>query len=132
MIWRALPLGCAALLLGASGTYMVLAARSERARDEAAGMSGGDPARGADSIAVRGCGGCHAIEGIPGARGTVGPALDRLAFRGILPGGAPNTTRNLLFWIRFPQQVSPGTALPDLDIPENEARDIAAYLYSPR
>ena len=33
-------------------------------------------------------------------------------------------------WIRDPQQVSPGTAMPDLDVGEGDARDITAFLYT--
>ena len=33
-------------------------------------------------------------------------------------------------WIRDPQQVSPGTAMPDLSVGEGDARDITAFLYS--
>jgi cytochrome c len=132
---KALPaalLGGTVLIVGGIATYAAFIAAPERAQREAAGATGGDPARGTQAIAIRGCGSCHEIEGIPGARATVGPALDRLAFRGALPGGLPNTTPNLIRWIRFPQQVSPGSAMPDLNIPAQEARDIAAYLYSIR
>jgi cytochrome c1 len=31
-------------------------------------------------------------------------------------------------WLREPQAVHPGTAMPDLDVSERDARDIAAYL----
>jgi cytochrome c len=132
---KALPaalLSTALFVAAGVAMYASFIAAPDRARREAAGATGGDPERGAQAIAVRGCGSCHRIEGVPGARATVGPPLDRLAFRGALPGGLPNTTPNLLRWIRFPQQVSPGTAMPDLNIPAQEARDIAAYLYSMR
>ena len=33
-------------------------------------------------------------------------------------------------WIRDPQQVSPGTAMPDLNVGEGDARDITAFLYT--
>jgi len=31
-------------------------------------------------------------------------------------------------WLRQPQKVAPLTAMPDLDVTERDARDIAAYL----
>jgi cytochrome c1 len=31
-------------------------------------------------------------------------------------------------WLRFPQQVAPRTAMPNLGVTERDARDIAAYL----
>jgi cytochrome c1 len=33
-------------------------------------------------------------------------------------------------WIRNPQHVSPGTAMPDLNVGERDARDITAFLYT--
>jgi cytochrome c1 len=38
----------------------------------------------------------------------------------------------LIKWIRNPQQIEPGTAMPDLGVSEDEAGDIAAYLYDPQ
>ena len=31
-------------------------------------------------------------------------------------------------WLRFPQKVVPGNAMPDMNLSEEDARDIAAYL----
>jgi hypothetical protein len=33
-------------------------------------------------------------------------------------------------WIRDPQHVAPGTAMPDLRVGEGDARDITAFLYT--
>jgi hypothetical protein len=35
-------------------------------------------------------------------------------------------------WLRNPRAVDPLTAMPDMDIPEKDARDIAGYLYTLR
>jgi cytochrome c len=35
-------------------------------------------------------------------------------------------------WIRDPQHLKPGTAMPDLAVGERDARDIAAYLHTLR
>ena len=37
---------------------------------------------------------------------------------------------NMQKWIRDPQQVSPGTAMPDLNVGAGDARDITAFLYT--
>jgi cytochrome c1 len=37
-------------------------------------------------------------------------------------------TWRLQTWIRNPQQVSPGTAMPDLNFGAEDARDITAFL----
>lgn len=102
------------------------------ARTEAAEMTGGNPERGVEAIQSYGCGGCHSIKGVPGASGLVGPPLDNIASRVYIAGHLPNTPQNMIKWIRFPQQVEPHTAMPDMHIPDRDARDIAAYLYTLR
>jgi cytochrome c len=93
---------------------------------------GGDPDAGASLIRGYGCGGCHTIPGITGADGTVGPPLTEFAYRSYIAGNLPNTPGNLVAWIVDPQAVEPGTAMPDLGVTEEQARHIAAYLYSLR
>ncbi len=44
----------------------------------------------------------------------------------------PNTPENLVRWIQQPEQIRPGTAMPNLGISEDDARDIAAYLLIPQ
>ena len=43
-----------------------------------------------------------------------------------------NNPENLVTWLRDPQQVVPGNAMPDLGLTDQQARDIAAYLYKLR
>lgn len=93
-------------------------------------VAGGDADRGARLVASYGCGSCHDIPGIPGARGRVGPPLTDFAERAYIAGALRNEPLSLVRWIRFPQQVEPGTAMPDLGVTEPHARDIAAYLYT--
>lgn len=95
-------------------------------------VPGGDPARGRTAIALYGCGSCHAIGGITGARGRVGPPLTGIAERTMIAGEVPNTPEMIVRWIRNPQAIEPGTAMPNLGVDERTARDIAAYLYTLR
>jgi cytochrome c1 len=46
----------------------------------------------------------------------------------MLAGRLPNGPENLERWLRGPQAVKPGSAMPDLGVTERDARDIAAYL----
>ena len=80
----------------------------------------------------RGCGSCHVIPNLPGAAGTVGPSLEGIGSRPQIAGGAvPNTSIDQLAkWIMDPQELKPGTAMPDLGLSEQEARDAAAYLWT--
>lgn len=77
-----------------------------------------------------GCTSCHVIPGIVGANTHVGPPLDGLAQRRYLAGSIANTPANLVRWIRDPRAIAPGTAMPDLDVDEQAALDMAAYLYT--
>jgi cytochrome c len=80
-------------------------------------------------IASYGCGSCHSIPGVAGADGIAAPPLSRFYQRTYIAGRLPNTTENLVKWIQNPQQIEPGNAMPDLGVSEEEARDMAAYLY---
>jgi cytochrome c2 len=87
-----------------------------------------DPRRGAIALQQYACITCHRIPGIVGATAHVGPPLEGIASRKYLAGRLPNTPENMLRWIRSPKSVSPATLMPDLDVTEEHARDIAAYL----
>ncbi len=102
----------------------------QNAEQRAAEMTGGDPAQGKERMQKYGCGACHNIPGVPGATGQVGPPLDRIAGRTYLAGRLPNTPENMMRWIMDPQGVSPGTAMPQMGVTEQDGKDIAAYLYT--
>jgi cytochrome c len=95
-------------------------------------QTGGDPGRGEQAILDRHCGACHTIPGIRGARGVVAAPLTQFALRTYIAGQVPNTPANLVRWIEEPRRIDPGNAMPALGIGEEEARDVAAYLYTLR
>ena len=95
-------------------------------------IPGSNIVRGREEIVSTGCAACHTIPGIAGATGNVGPPLTRFGDRTFVAGMLPNTPTNLVRWIRFPQSVVPGNAMPNMQIGEAEARDIAAFLYTLR
>ncbi len=64
-----------------------------------------------------------------GADATVGPPLDHYYERTYIAGRLPNDWANLTQWIQNPQQVKPGTAMPNMGVRPDESFDIAAYLY---
>lgn len=92
-------------------------------------VPGAKPERGRGLIPVYGCGACHTVRGVRGAVGRTGPELDRMREQGYVAGVLPNTPQNLILWIVDPKNADPRTAMPDLDVSEEDARDIAAYLY---
>jgi cytochrome c2 len=99
-------------------------------RTHAAAITGGDPRRGEAMFIQYGCGSCHALKNVRTAMGSVGPPLDGIAVRTIIGGHLANTPDNMQRWIRDPQHVAPGTAMPNLQVGEADARDITAFLYT--
>lgn len=91
-------------------------------------VGAGDAVAGRQALQQYLCVTCHAIPGVPGAWNHVGPALDRMGDQSYIAGVLPNTPGNMERWLRSPGTVKPGTAMPDLGISEQDARDIAAFL----
>jgi cytochrome c len=127
---RALPFVCAAamMLLAACGT------RTERMseRETSALTGGGNAHRGRLAMRRYGCNACHTIPGVAGAAANVGPPLATVGSRVYIAGVMSNTPANMMRWIENPPGVDSLTAMPNLGVTENDARDIAAYLYSLR
>ena len=126
----------AAFVAGGVALAVIAAAIADAAddrsdmREHAAAMTGGDPDRGEAMFIKYGCGSCHGLKHVRRATGAVGPPLDGIAVRAVLAGKLDNTPGNLQSWVRDPQQVSPGTAMPDLNVGGRDARDISAFLYT--
>lgn len=95
-------------------------------------VPGGDPQRGRAEIERIGCGACHEIPGVAGAAGEVGPPLAGIGRRTVIAGLLPNTPPNMERWLEAPQGVAPGNAMPNMEIDDHDARDVAAYLYTLR
>jgi mono/diheme cytochrome c family protein len=76
------------------------------------------------------CDSCHMIEGVVGPKVHVGPPLRDWPRRGYIAGVLPNTPDHLEQWIRNPQRFSPGTLMPDLDVPPEHARAMARFLFA--
>lgn len=91
-----------------------------------------DARRGQRALHQYACSACHAIPGVTGSRPAVGPPLDGMARRTRIAGVLDNTPENMVRWLRQTQQVKPGTAMPELGLTEQDARDIAAYLQAVR
>jgi cytochrome c1 len=62
----------------------------------------------------------------------VGPPLTRFGDRTFIAGMLRNEPANLMRWLRDPQGVVPGNAMPNMGIDEQQARDLAAFLYTLR
>ncbi|MEO1362499.1 MAG: c-type cytochrome [Pseudomonadota bacterium] len=95
-------------------------------------VQGADASRGPALMITHGCGSCHVIPGVSGARGTVGPSLAGMRHRAYVAGILPNEPGSMVRWLMNPTVHAPQTAMPDLGLTEGEARDMAAYLYTLR
>jgi cytochrome c1 len=93
-------------------------------------VPGASADRGRAVIAAIGCGACHAIPGVPGPDGTVGPPLDGFARRSLIAGSLPNRPEVLVRFVADAPALLPETGMPDLPLSDQEARDVAAYLYT--
>ena len=120
---------CAAAIFAAALLYNKIDDRRDL-RAHAAATVVGDPAPGEAMVIQYGCGSCHNLIHVRKASGMVGPPLDGIAERAIIAGKLNNSPETLQHWIRDPQAVTPGTAMPDLNVGARDARDISAFLYT--
>lgn len=131
LVWQlAAGLAAAAAVLAVSELVVQGTRWQRRAVDEAAALTGGDPVRGEAIVARIGCGACHVVPSVVGATGRVGPPLAGFAARAYVGGVVTNRPDQLARWLIDPQAFSPGTAMPALGLRSDEARDIAAFLYT--
>ncbi|NIC05703.1 c-type cytochrome [Billgrantia bachuensis] len=87
-----------------------------------------DPERGKMAMYGYACIACHRIPGTVGPHSDVGPPLKGIGERRYIAGVLANNPENMVRWLRHPTEVDPLTAMPDLDVTEQDARDMAAYL----
>jgi len=120
---RTAPALCALVAAG----LLLAGCSSRNAMDNGRPVTG-DAAAGAALIVKLGCGSCHDIPGIVDAHGMVGPPLAHIARRQFIAGLLRNTPDNMTTWLRFPQRIVPGNAMPDLGISDHDGRQITAYL----
>lgn len=95
-------------------------------------IAGADPGHGRVVMQAVGCGACHDIPGIPWPEGRVGPALANFGSQALIAGRFANDPETLSRWVRDAPSLAPETGMPPMPITEDEARDVAAYLYTLR
>jgi cytochrome c oxidase subunit 2 len=79
-----------------------------------------------------GCGDCHQVRGTS-AHGRVGPDLTHFASRATIAAArVPNDPAHLREWLRNPQQLKPGSKMPDLALPDRDWRELQQYVESLR
>jgi cytochrome c len=120
-------------ILAAAAAIIVQYRQNERqARITAERITGGGVDAGEVAMTRYGCGGCHSVSPVSGPQGAVGPALGKFAGRATIAGRLANKPDQLILWLRNPQHVVPGNAMPEQAMSDRDARDLAAYLYTLR
>jgi cytochrome c1 len=122
-------LAIAAVAIVIGGWVQTAADRRDLAR-RASTMTRGDPQRGRALAKMKGCAGCHQIPGVDGASGSVGPSLASFSHRVYIAGVLSNTPEHLHQWLLDPPSIDPKTAMPNVGLSDQEARDLAAFLYT--
>jgi cytochrome c1 len=93
-------------------------------------QTGGNAGRGHDIIRDAGCSACHTVPGVRGANGLVGPPLLQFGRRGYIAGRVSNNPANLVRWLYDPRDIDPETVMPRIGLSQQQAQDVAAYLYT--
>ena len=121
------------LAVAVLGVALVLASACARGGQQTIeATTGGDVRRGAAAVARYGCGSCHIIPGISGASGLAGPPLSGIGNRIYIGGVLQNTPENMIRWIKDPKAVDDKTVMPNVGVTQQDAMDIAGYLYTLR
>ena len=74
------------------------------------------------------CIGCHTIQGMPEAQGTVGPELTHQASNSMIVDVLPNTEENLLKYLKDPAAVKSGALMPPPNLTDGEIEALIAFL----
>lgn len=111
---------------------LALGACSDKQSKGSRMVTNGDPERGKIAVTKYGCVACHTIPGVPGSNSLSAPPLIGISQRSYLAGMVENTPQNLRTWIQHPRKINPHTAMPEQGVTDQDASDIAAYLYSTR
>jgi cytochrome c1 len=91
--------------------------------------TGGDPAKGHDAVAHYACTACHSIPGLSHTGDVTGPSLAHVGSAlTFADGQVENTPENLVAWIQTPARLKSSTSMPNMNVNEKDARDIAAFL----
>jgi len=89
----------------------------------------GNTERGRQLAAQYGCNVCHAIPGVDGPQGSLGPSLAGMASRPTISMGVvQNTPGKVALFIQDPATLNPQSSMPAMGIAPNDAQDIAAFL----
>ncbi len=100
----------------------------ERPPDSAGPLRDGDPELGKKALYQYACTACHSIPDTTSSSPHVGPPLAGIARRALIAGQLANTPDNMVRWLRHTHEVDPLSAMPEMGVGAQDARDITAFL----
>src|SRR5690606_805342 len=111
----------------AIGTAIVVSclAGCAPSRESFVRLPNADPEQGRVEMKNYSCGVCHVIPGVRGARGQVGPTLESYAKRVYVAGKFQNEPQLLAQWIQDAPSLASETAMPAIDMSDEQARNMA-------
>lgn len=78
-----------------------------------------------------GCGTCHTLPGVAAGVFPNAPNLNNVTLRPTIAGDTiPSTPENLRRWIFDPPSVKADAKMPKVNVTEQQAQDLAAFLYA--
>lgn len=92
--------------------------------------TGGHIERGRELARSNGCMSCHSVPDESSAESGYGPDLEGFGNNRLIAGAVENEPDTLIAFLMDPQSLVPGTSMPTVGLTEQEARDIASWLYS--
>lgn len=125
-VWVVLTCGLITLLI-IVGNLTVLGLNRSKLPD-LTNMNWDEHRRGRLLLNQYGCGGCHIVPGLNKARGRVGPSLENIHEQMFIGGVVANDLNNLANWIKQPESLAPGTAMPNLGVSTEDSQIMANYL----
>lgn len=98
-------------------------------KSDAVKPTDGLAAKGEKTFLTAGCVACHTIRGNPVAQSKIGPELTHVASRPRIASNIlDNDPESLRRWIDTPEQVKPGSLMPNLSLSEQQLDELVAYL----
>ena len=91
---------------------------------------GADAAEGLRIVEQVGCASCHIVPGVAWPEGRSGGSLSGFGARPLISGRLPNQPDVLVQWIINAPSLDPSTGMPPMPLTQDQARDVAAYLYT--
>ena len=126
-MWRG---GTASIFAMAAATLALAVAGCVDKADLPRSVAQADPAEGLRIIERAGCAACHVVPGVRWPKGRTGGSLAGVGARPLIAGRLPNQPDVMAAFVRNAPGLVPDTAMPAMPLTQDEARDVAAYLYT--